>query len=150
MGYCNWSSAALALTFHVSCSNLFCILIKASSLRSFTFYVPVGAITSKVFHVTVSSSSNLLCMLLITSSRSRSIKVEKNSKWPIYCDFSHLTSLILPCGCDNFEICSCILLKFATDVAINQFLDNFNHGWKKIKMDDLLGFFWFFVNNSIL
>ena len=23
---------------------------------------------------------------------------KKNSKWPIYCDFSHFTSIILPCG----------------------------------------------------
>ena len=26
---------------------------------------------------------------------------EKNSKWPIYCDFSHFTPIIWPCGRNN-------------------------------------------------
>ena len=41
----------------------------------------VGVLTSKHFHV---SCSNVLCMFLMTSLRTKSIVAEK--KWPIYCD----------------------------------------------------------------
>ena len=41
---------------------------------------------------------NFLCMSLITSSRTISIMAEIFFKWPIYSDFSHFTSIILPCG----------------------------------------------------
>ena len=67
----------------------------------------VGAITWKVFHVT---SSNLLCMLLISRSRTTSIMAERNSKWPINCNFMHFTSIIWPCGRDIWKRFSCILL----------------------------------------
>ena len=37
-------------------------------------------------------------MLLISSSQTSSIMAEKISKCPIYCDFSHFTSISCPCG----------------------------------------------------
>ena len=49
------------------------------------------------------SCQNLLCMLLISSSRISSIMAEKNSKWPIYCDFGHCMWIIRHCGHDNFK-----------------------------------------------
>ena len=61
----------------------------------------MGAITWKVFHI---SSSNLLCMLLISSSWTSSIMAKKNSKWLIYCDFSHFTSIIWPCSLCKYYI----------------------------------------------
>ena len=45
---------------------------------------------------------------------------------------------------------SFILLKFAMHVTNNQFSDEINNGWKKIKMVDLLQFFAFYVNNLTL
>ena len=79
-------------SFYVSCSNLLCLLLINISrttsimaeqkckmvdlLRFLAFYVNndlVGAITWKVFHL---SCSNLLCMLLISSSRTSSITAE--------------------------------------------------------------------------
>ena len=75
--------------FHVSCSNLLCMLLKTSCHTSsimaekkskwpifcdFSHFDLVGAITSKVSHV---SCSNVLCMLLITSSRTNSIMAQK-------------------------------------------------------------------------
>ena len=107
----------------------------------------VGAITWKVFHV---SFSNLLCMLLMTSSRTSLIMAEKKKKWPIYCDFSHFTSIIWPCGRDNLKSFSHILFKFVMHVTNDQFSDEFNNGRKKKKMADLLRFFTFYVNNLTL
>ena len=37
----------------------------------------------------------------MTSSRTSLITVEKNSKWPTYCDFLPFTSIIWPCGRNN-------------------------------------------------
>ena len=87
----------------------------------------MGAKTWKVFHI---SSSNWFCILLISSSWTSSIMAEKK-KWPIYCDFSHFTSIIWPCGRDNLKSFSHILFKFVMYVTYNQFLDKFNNGWKK-------------------
>ena len=58
---------------------------------------------------------------------------KKNSKWPIYCDFSHFTSIILPCGRDNLKSFLRILFNFVMHVTNNQFSDKFNNGWKKIQ-----------------
>ena len=60
----------------------------------------VGAVTWKGLYV---ASSNLLCMLLISSSWTSSIMAEKKSTWPIYCNFSHFTSIIWHCGRDNLK-----------------------------------------------
>ena len=68
-------------------SSTLVILIKKGGLLQLGFGI-VGAITRKVFHV---SFPNVLCMLLITSSR---IMAEKKIKRPIYYDFSHFTSII--------------------------------------------------------
>ena len=54
-------------------------------------YLLVGAITWKRYHV---SFPNLLCISLMTSSRTSSIMAEKKFKLPIYFDFSHFTSII--------------------------------------------------------
>ena len=37
----------------------------------------------------------------MTTSRTSSMMDEKNSKWPIYCYFSHFKSIIWPCGWKN-------------------------------------------------
>ena len=55
---------------------------------------------------------------------------EKYSQWPIYCDFSHFTSIILPCGRDNFKSFSCILLKFLIHGTNNQFSAKLNNAKK--------------------
>ena len=53
----------------------------------------------------------------------------KKSKWLIYCDFSHFTSIISPCWRANIKSFSFILLKFVMHVANKHaVLDN---GWKK-------------------
>ena len=88
----------------------------------------VGEITWKVFHV---SSLNLLCMLLVTSSRTSSIMADKKFKWPIYCDFSHFTSIIWPCGRNNMNIFACILPKFVVHVTNDQFSNKLDNVWKK-------------------
>ena len=62
----------------------------------------------------------LICMLLLTSSRKNSKMAENNSKWPIYCDFSHFMSIYLPCGRYNFHL-------HAAN-SNNQFSINFNNG----------------------
>ena len=68
-------------------------------------------------------------MLLMTSSQTSLIMVEKKIKWPIYCDVSHFTSIILPCGRDNLKSFSCILRNlFVMYVAKDQFSDKFNNG----------------------
>ena len=54
--------------------------------------------TNFIFHV---SCSNLLCMLLLTSSRTISILAEKIPNWLFHCNFLNFTSIILPC--DNFK-----------------------------------------------
>ena len=90
----------------------------------------MGAITWKVFHV---SFSNLLFMLLMTSSRTSSIMAGKKKKLPIYWDFSHFTSIIWPCGRDNLKSFSHILFKFVMHVTNDQFSDKFNNGRKKKK-----------------
>ena len=41
----------------------------------------------------------------------------KKSRSPIYCDFSHFTSIIWPCGRDNMKSFSFILLKFVMHVT---------------------------------
>ena len=93
----------------------------ADLLRFFAFYV--NKITCKVFHV---SSSNFLCMILISSSRTSAIMAAKKSKWPIYCDFSHFTSTICLCGRDTLKSVSCILFKFVMHDTNKQFSDKFN------------------------
>ena len=75
---------------------------------------PCERITWKGFHI---SFSNLLCMLLMTSSRTSSIMAEKKKKWPIYCDFSHFTSIIWPCGRDKLKSFSHILFKLFMHVT---------------------------------
>ena len=134
--------------FHVSFSNLLCMLLMTSSRTSSIMAEKkkngrfiaifnilrlkidlVGAITWKVFHI---SFLNLLCMLLMTSSRTSSIMAEKK-KWPIYCDFSHFTSLIWPCERDKLKSFSHILFKFVMHVTNDQFSDKFNNGKKKKK-----------------
>ena len=67
----------------------------------------------------------------MTSSRTSSIMAEKKKKWPIYCDFSHFTSIIWPCGRDNLKSFSHILFKFVMHVTNDQFSDKFNNGRKK-------------------
>ena len=37
---------------------------------------------------------------------------KKKKKWPIYCDFSHFTSIIWPCGRDNLKSFSHSLCKY--------------------------------------
>ena len=58
---------------------------------------------------------------------------KKKKKWPIYCDFSHFTSIIWPCGRDNLKSFSYILFKFVMYVTYKKFLDKLNNGWKKKK-----------------
>ena len=70
-------------------------------------------------------------MLLMTSSRTSSIMAEKKKKCLIYCDFSHFTSIIWPCGRDNLKSFSHILFKFVMHVTNDQFSDKFNNGRKK-------------------
>ena len=41
----------------------------------------------------------------------------KKKKLSIYCDFSHFTSIILPCGRDNLKSFSHILFKFVMYVT---------------------------------
>ena len=72
-------------------------------------------------------------MLLVTSSRTSSIMADKKFKWQIYCDFSHFTSIIWPCGRNNMNIFACILPKFVVHVTNDQFSNKFDNGWKKIK-----------------
>ena len=72
-------------------------------------------------------------MLLMTSSRTSSIMAEKKKKWPIYCDFSHFTSIIWPCGRDKLKSFSHILFKLVMHVTNKWFLDKFNNGRKKKK-----------------
>ena len=79
------------------------------------------------------SSSNLLSMLLICISRTSSIMAEKNCYWLIYCDFSHVTSIIRHCERDNLKSFTCILFKFVKHVTNKQFSDKFNNGWKSSK-----------------
>ena len=119
---------------HVSCSNLFFILliisywirsILAEKKSKCSIYFDFTSIISpfwrdNFFHV---CCSNLYCMLLITSSRTSSIMAEKVFKWLIYFDFSHFKSIIRPSGQDNYKSFSCILLKFILHVANNQFSD---------------------------
>ena len=69
--------------------------------------------TWKVFLV---SFPNVLCMSRVTSSRTSSIMTWKKSKWLIYCNFSHFTSIIWPCERDNMESFSCILPKFVMHI----------------------------------
>ena len=113
MGDCNWNSALLAsasaLTFNCGRDNL-----------------------KKVFHV---SFPNVLCLLglLLISTRTSSIMTERNSKQSIFCDFSHFTTIIWPCGCDNLKSLSCILFKFVMHVANKQFSDKFNNCWNNSK-----------------
>ena len=47
---------------------------------------------------------SVLCMLLIASSRKCSKMAENNSKWPIYCDFLQIISIILLCKSDLTSI----------------------------------------------
>ena len=77
----------------------------------------------------------------MASSRTSSIMAEKNSKWLIYCDFSHFTSIICPCGRNNMKSFSFTLFQFVMHVTDKPFSDNFNNGRKKFKMADLLLFF---------
>ena len=70
---------------------------------------------------------------------------KKNSKWLIYLDFLHFTSIIWPCGRENMKSFSCILLKFVMHATNKQISDKLNIGWKKIKMADLLRFFTFYT-----
>ena len=81
----------------VSCFNLLCMLLISSSRtslitaekNSIVFLLQwFIVITWKVFHL---SCSNLLCMLLISSSRTNSITA------------LHFTSIIWPCGRNNFK-----------------------------------------------
>ena len=123
VGYCNWSSAASALTFTCGRDNLkscSCILPKF------------------VMHVTNDQFSD------------KFNNGWKKSKWPTNCDFSPFTSLIWCCGCDNLKSFSCILFKFVMPVTNKQFPDKFNNGWKNFKMSNLLRFFTFYVNNLTL
>ena len=62
------------------------------------------------------------------------VMLEKKSKWPIYSDFSHLNTIILPFQRDNLKSFSCILLTLVIHVTNDQFSDNFNAEWKKNKM----------------
>ena len=104
MGYCNWSSASVlasALTFTYGHDNL----------NSFSCILP-----KFVMHATDDQLWDKFNGL-------------KKSNCPIYCDFSHFTSIILPCGRDNSF--SFILLKFLMHVTNKQFSDKFNNGWKK-------------------
>ena len=87
----------------------------------------MGAITSKVFHVYPAQ----FCNMHVTHNQlSEKFKLaENNSKWPIYCDFSHFMSIILSCGNDiPAKVFLCILLKFVLHAADNQFSVNFNNG----------------------
>ena len=103
MGYSNWRSASSALTFIYGHDNL----------KSLSCILP-----KFVMHVTKDQFSDM---------------AEKNSKWPISCDFSHFTSIIWPCGHDNLERFSCILFKFVMLVNNKQFSDRFDNGRKKSK-----------------
>ena len=73
-----------------------------------------------------------ICNMHVTHNQfSEKFKNENSSEWPIYCYFSHLMSIILPCGRDlTSKFFSCILLKFVLHAANNQFSDNFNNGGK--------------------
>ena len=108
----------------------------------------MGAITSKKFH-----ASDVLCRLLMTSSRTSLIMAEFFSKWQIYCDFSLFKSIIWPCGRVDFKSFSCILLKFVIlEKVVNyeQFSDKFNNGWKKkLKTAYLFRFMAFYLNNFL-
>ena len=69
----------------------------------------------------------------------------KKAKWSIYCNFSHFTSIIWPCWRDNMKSFWCILPKcvmHVTNHVTDQFSDNFNNGWKKIKMADFTSIIW--------
>ena len=81
--------------------------IEARRHRRRRYHLLVAAITWKVFHVYF---PNVLCMLLMTSSRTSSIMAEKKIKMADYCVFSHFTSIILPCGRDNLKNLLCMLL----------------------------------------
>ena len=76
----------------------------------------VGVTLTFSFHL---SCSNVFCMLLVTSSRTSSIMAEK-IEMPDLLHFPHFTSIILPCGCNNFKSFSCILLKFVMYVTNDQ------------------------------
>ena len=71
----------------------------------------------------------------------------KKSEWLIYCDFSHFTSIIWPCWCDNLNSFSFILLKFVMYGTNKQFSDNFDSSLKKMLMAALLWFFAFYFSD---
>ena len=66
---------------------------------------------------------------------------EKNSKWPIYCEFSHFTLIICPCGRNNLKSFPCVLLKFDMHATNKQFSDKFNNGWKQIQNGRFIAIF---------
>ena len=67
----------------------------------------------------------------------------KKSKWPIYCDFSHFTSITWPCGRDNLKKMYVSFPSLLCMLLVTKFSNKFNNGWKKIKMADLLSFLHF-------
>ena len=97
VGYCRvWSCF---IYFDSKCTKYWLIYCDFSHFTS--LILPCGrnnvkSVLCKIFCI----RSNLFCMLLITSSRTSSVMAEKKSKWPIYCDLSQFTSIILPCGRD--------------------------------------------------
>ena len=169
-GVCNLSSPASALTFTCGRDNLksfSCILPKfvthvtndqfsykfqngwkkfkmADLLRFFDFYVNNLTLSWKVFHV---SSSNLLCMLLISSSRTSSIMAEKEIKmadllrfFDFYVNNLTLTWKVFHVSSSNL-LCMLLISSSRTSSIMAE---------KKIKMADLLWFYPFHVNNLTL
>ena len=61
----------------------------------------------------------------------------------------HVNNLTL-CARYIWKVFLCILFKFVMHVTNEQFSDEFDDGWKKIKMADLVWFFAFYVNNLTL
>ena len=70
-------------------------------------------------------------MLQMTSSRTSSTIAEKNQNDCVIAIFFHFTSIIWPCGRDNFKLFPCIPFKFIMHVTYDQLSDKVNNGWKK-------------------
>ena len=159
MGAITWK------VFHISFSNLLCMLLMTSSRTStimagkkkWPIYCDFSHFTSIIWPCrrdNLKSFSHILFKFVMHVTNDQfSDKFNngrKKKQLPIYCDFSHFTSIIWPCGRDKLKSFSHILFKLVMHVTNKYFLDKFNNGRKKKKMADLLRFFSFYVNNLTL
>ena len=170
MGYCNWSSASLAsaLTFTCGRDNLksfscfhpkFVLHVtndhfsdkfnngwKNSKWPTYCDFSPFTSIIWPCGRDNLKSFSRILFKFVMHVTNDQfSDKFnngKKKKKWPIYCNFSHFTSIIWEVFHISFSNLLCMLLMTSSRTSSIMA--------EKKKMADLLRFFTFYVNNLTL